>query len=333
MSIMTPAEIEDLLKGADDTGLFSRADTVRNASFGNEVHLRGIVEFSNCCMKDCLYCGLRKSNPTISRYRLDKEEIVLTVSLLPELGIRTVVLQSGDDFWYSKKYVGQIIQDIKSLYDVVVTLSLGDRREDEYRYWKDCGADRYLLKIETFDRELHEKVRPGQKLRLRLERLLSLKSLGYEVGSGIIVGLPGMDTKLLAADISALTELELDMIAVGPFVPHPASPLGIEPPGNLLLAFRTLAILRLLNPWANIPATSALAALAKNGKAHALRSGANVVMVSITPESVRASYDIYPGKNKTRLHAGEEVAAAKSLIHACQLIPSHSNGSRRRKSV
>ncbi|MEW6139312.1 MAG: [FeFe] hydrogenase H-cluster radical SAM maturase HydE [Thermodesulfobacteriota bacterium] len=327
MSLMTLSEIRDLLEGTDDTTLFSRADAVRSASFGNEVHLRGIVEFSNCCIKDCLYCGLRKSNPTISRYRLTKDEIVLTASLVPELGIRTVVLQSGDDFWYGKKYVGQIIQEIKSLYDVAITLSLGDRREDEYRYWRDCGADRYLLKIETFGKKLHERVRPGQRLGLRLERLLLLKNLGYEVGSGIIVGLPGMDTKLLATDISALTELELDMIAVGPFIPHPASPLGNEPAGDLLLSFRTLAILRLLNPWANIPATSALGALADNGKARALRCGANVVMVSITPESVRASYDIYPGKNTTLLHAREEVAAAKSLIHACQLIPSRSNGS------
>jgi biotin synthase len=327
MNTMTLAEIENLLEGADDRWLFSQADEVRKASFGNRVYLRGVVEFSNYCTRNCLYCGLRKSNRTITRYRLEIDQILLAASLVSEMEIGTVVLQSGDDPWYGKEYVGKIVREIKSLHDVAVTLSLGDRSDEEYRYWKDCGANRYLLKIETFDKGLHEKLRPEQTLERRLDRLDSLKKLGYEVGSGTIIGLPGMDTKLLAKDISALAQLELDMVAVGPFVPHPGSPLSNEPAGSLLLSYRALAILRLLNPWANIPATSSLAALVENGKATALRSGANVVMPSITPEGVRASYNIYPGKNTTFLHAREEVEAVKSLIYGCKLVPSPSRGS------
>jgi biotin synthase len=333
MNTMTLAEIEGLLEGADDRRLFSLADAVRKVSFGNEVYLRGVVEFSSYCTRDCLYCGLRKSNSAISRYRLDLDEVLAAAARAPELGIGTVVLQSGDDFRYSREHVGSLVREIKSLYDVAVTLSLGERPEDDYRYWKDCGADRYLLKMETFDKKLHERLRPNGTVESRLSTLTILRKLGYEVGSGIIIGLPEMGTRALAKDIFELTQLDLEMVAVGPFVPHPGSPLADEPAGDLLLSYRALAVLRVLNPWTNIPATSALAALADNGKAKALQCGANVVMPSITPEDVRASYNIYPGKNTMFSRAGEEVAAVKLLISSCELVPSTSKGPNKRHSI
>ncbi|AFM27758.1 [FeFe] hydrogenase H-cluster radical SAM maturase HydE [Desulfomonile tiedjei] len=326
MNTMLLAEIEDLLEGADDRFLFSRADEIRKSSLGDCVYLRGVIEFSNHCVKKCAYCGLRNPNSAVRRYRLTKEEILKATALLPEFGIGTVVLQSGDDYSYGKEFIGQIIQEIKSRCDVAVTLSLGDRREDEYRYWRDCGADRYLLKIETFDKGLHEKMRSGQIIEDRLDRLYRLRKLGYEIGSGAIVGLPGMDTNILAVDILALSRLELDMIAVGPFVPHPDTPLGKELPGDLMTSYRTVALLRIINPCANIPATSSLAVLNPEGKATALRSGANVVMPSITPEAVRACYTIYPGKNTNFSKAREEVEAVRAIIYQCGLVPSSSKG-------
>jgi biotin synthase len=326
MNTMRAAEIEDLLEGADDCRLFAIADEVRKEVFGRDVFLRGVIEFSNHCDNRCLYCGLRKTNDSIERYRLNGSEILDAASKLPELGIGTVVLQSGDDYRYTVEDIGRVIREIKSRYDVAVTLSLGDRKNDDYRYWRDCGADRYLLKLETFDKEIHERLRPGQTLEGRLDRLNFLGSLGYEVGSGIIVGLPGTDTDSLADDILELSRLNLDMIAVGPFVPHPETPLRSDPGGGILTTCRAIAILRIMNHWANIPATSALDAISENGKVKALRCGANILMPSITPETVRRRYNIYPGKNTCFSGAEEEIGAAKSLIHVCKLTPSPLKG-------
>lgn len=326
MNMMRVAEIEDLLEGADDSWLFARADEVRKEFFGTDVYLRGVVEFSNYCAKRCLYCGLRKPNRAVRRYRLDNNEILEAASVLPARGIGTVVLQSGDDYRYAREDIGQIVCRIRSRHDVAITLSVGDRKNDDYRYWRDCGADRYLLKIETFDKELHEKLRPGGTLEDRLNRLNFLRSLGYEIGSGIIVGLPGTDTDSLAEDVFALSQLNLDMIAVGPFVPHPETPLGNEPAGSLLTSYRAIAILRIMNPCANIPATSALDALSEHGKATALRCGANIIMPSITPAAVRRCYNIYPGKNTSFSMASKEICAAEELIYACNLNPSSSKG-------
>lgn len=326
MNTMSFTEIRDLLKGADDRWLFQRAADVREECFGTDVYLRGVIEFSNCCARNCLYCGLRQANRNVERYRMGLGEILETANTAAELGVRTLVLQSGDDYQYGSEEIGHLIGSIKDRFDVALTLCLGDRRKEEFCYWHDRGADRYLLKIETFDKTLHESLRPGQNVARRLATLDFLKSLGFEVGSGIIIGLPGMTADILAGDILALSKLDLDMIAAGPFVPHPHTPLRQQPAGDLLTSFRTIAILRIMNPEANIPATSAFESLPGNGKVAALRCGANVLMPSMTPEALRQSYSIYPGKNTHFSQAEDEISAARSLIRVCELTYSASPG-------
>ena len=291
-------DIVPFLKGWNDNWLFRTADSMRRSVFGKDVYLRGVVEFSNWCSRPCLYCGLRSANGRLTRYRLEESEVIRCARLCSRMGIGTVVLQSGDDHHFGKEQIGEIIQEIKRQRNVAVTLSLGDRSREELRFWKRCGADRYLLKVETFHGPLHEKLRPGARLQERVRRMNYIRELGYETGSGIIIGLPGLTLADLAEDIRLLSEAELHMIAAGPFIPHPQTPLGKDKPGDILISFRTIALLRLLNPRANIPATSALACLDPGAQRKAISCGANVLMPSITPENVRSHYTIYPGKNR-----------------------------------
>jgi biotin synthase len=323
---MKISEIKSLLLGEDDVNLFAKACQTRDDIFGKEVYLRAIIEFSNTCNKDCEYCGLRASNRNIKRYRLTPEEIIETAAIIPQVDIGTVVLQSGDDPYYTKEMIGDIIREIKDKYDIAVTLSLGERDEDTFRYWKDCGADRYLLKIETFDKTLHEKIKPHRTIEQRLEQIEFLHKLGYEVGSGLIAGLPDMDIDILASDIKKLMEMNLHMISISPFVPHADTPLGTYPHGDIETVFRATAIMRLTNSGANIPATSAIASLDGDGKKRALMCGANVIMPSLTPERVRKLYNIYPGKNTVADEVLGTIESTKEMIRDCGLTPSSSKG-------
>jgi len=325
-------EIRELLAGVDDPGLFSAAEALTLENFGRDVYLRGVIEFSNHCRNNCRYCGLRLGNRNVARYRLDVPAILSCVALARELSLGTVVVQSGDDFSYSKEDIGRVVAEAKTTSDVAVTLSLGDRPDEDLAYWRSCGADRYLLKVETFDKALYAQCRPGLALADRLRRLEALRRAGYEVGSGVITDLPGMTPEILANDLKRLSELDLDMIAVGPFVPHPQTPFGREPGGSILTAFRAMAILRLLNPRANIPSTSALSALCDGAREQGLTKGANVVMPSLTPETVSADYAIYPGKNAFRADARDRVEAAREAIRRVGRVPSTAVGGSRRKS-
>lgn len=295
--IMQPSEIRDALLAPQADALFAEARTLRDSVFGREVFQRGVVEFTNHCRKNCHYCGLRNANTALQRFRLDADAILQAARTAVELGMGTVVLQSGEEETIAIRPIGYLIGQIKQMGDISITLSLGDHDEDAYRYWHDCGADRYLLKMETFNPELHARLRPGQSVRERLNRVEMLCRIGYETGSGIITGLPGMTTDILAEDLRLLSGLPLDMIAVGPFIPHPQTPLKEAAPGLMEESLRATALLRLMNPAANIPATSALDALSAHGREQGLNAGANVVMPSVTPEPVRAGYNIYPGKN------------------------------------
>ncbi|WP_320173383.1 [FeFe] hydrogenase H-cluster radical SAM maturase HydE [Maridesulfovibrio sp.] len=294
---MTVKEILHALKADNPEALFAQARGIRNSVFGDDVFQRGVVEFSNKCRKNCHYCGLRCCNGQVERYSLDADSILSAARCAIDAGLGTVVLQSGDDKNMDPRFIGEIVQSIKAYADVSVTLCLGDHDRDTYKYWRDCGADRYLLKMETFNSELHARLRPGQSVSERLARLETLCSLGYEAGSGLITGLPGMTPEILAEDLWRLSLLPLDMIAVGPFIPHPDTPLGRFWAGSLDEALRATALVRIMNPKVNIPATSALDALVANGREQGLEAGANVVMPSVTPESVRSEYSIYPGKN------------------------------------
>ncbi len=323
---MNLSEITALLSGADDEWLFAEAGRVRRLVFGRDVYMRGIVEFSNHCINSCLYCGLRRSNSRVQRYRMDPPEILRAADLAGRLGMGSVVLQSGDDFYYAGPSIARVIREIKRSQDVAITLSLGDRTEDDLRLWKACGADRYLLKIETFNQKYFERLRPGCRITDRFRRIEVLRNLGYEVGSGVITGLPGATPDLMASDIIRLTALNLDMIAVGPFVPHPDTPLATEPAGDTMHALRCLAILRITNPYANMPAVSALASVNRDARAQALQCGANVLMPSLTPEDVRRHYSIYPGKNSDPLITAERITLCKKMIEAAGYFPSAAKG-------
>jgi len=323
-------DIREFISGKNDHKLFTLAAQEQQRIFGQEIFLRAVIEFSNYCNKHCQYCGLRAPNREIRRYRLDRETILDAVSAVEASRIGTVVLQSGDDFHYTTEFIGELIAEIHARHDLAITLSVGDRGIDEYRYWRECGADRCLLKLETSDPDLYRQYRSGESFDERLKRVEALKSLGYEVGSGTIIGLPGMNIETTVRDIEFLTALELEMIAVGPFVPNPQTPFADVPAGSVAFSQRVTAMLRLLNPGSNIPATSALTALSPGSQREALQRGCNVLMPSVTPQEHRADYTIYPGKNRTQATAAELINAARDLVRSAGLIPSSSKGFSRR---
>ncbi|WP_320008978.1 [FeFe] hydrogenase H-cluster radical SAM maturase HydE [Maridesulfovibrio sp.] len=330
MDVLGRDEIIHYLNGGNDVELFAAADRLREQSFGREVYLRAIVEFSNFCNKKCNYCGLRAPNSNVNRYRLDTDTIVESAISAAEAGVRTIVLQSGDDFSYSSAQVEQIISGIKESHDVAVTLSLGDRSAAEYEHWFSCGADRCLLKLETTDPVIYRRIRSGADFHERLELLLSLQDIGYEVGSGIIVGLPDYTVEHLADDLLFLSKLELDMIAAGPFIPHPDTPFYFAEAGNIDLSYRFTALARLLNPFSNIPATSALDSFDSEGRKKGLLRGCNVIMPSVTPVSKRKDYNIYPGKNAVSVDVTDTISRAEKLVYALGFTLSASKGSSRR---
>jgi len=293
-----------LLTTAPAEELYRQADRVRHDTLGDDVHLRGLIEFSNICRNRCLYCGINRDNKRVSRYRMSDEELVTTARRAANLGFQTIVLQSGEDMHYDQSRLCRIIEQIKQM-DVAITLSIGERDYADYAAFRNAGADRYLLRIETTDRDLYHRLNPGMSWQQRHECLLMIKELGYEVGSGIMVGLPGQTAESIADDLLYLKELGIDMAGIGPFIPHPDTPLAHEQGGTLEQALRTMAIMRLLMPDINIPATTAMESLHPQGRIMALQAGANVVMPNVTEGEYRRLYELYPGKicvNDTPAH-------------------------------
>ncbi|HHY46436.1 MAG TPA: [FeFe] hydrogenase H-cluster radical SAM maturase HydE [Firmicutes bacterium] len=276
--------------------LFQAADELRHRYMGDEVHLRGIIEFSNNCVRNCHYCGLRAANTGLPRYRMSSDEIVATAERAARLGFGTVVLQSGEDPVWDAPALAEVVHKIKRRTGLAITLSVGDRSREDYALWREAGADRYLLKHETADPELFRRLRPGTTLAGRLTALRHLRELGYQVGSGNIVGLPGQTLSSLADDVALLQELDVEMAGIGPFIPHPQTPLAAASPGAVDLTLRVLAVTRLAVPWAHLPATTALGTIDPEGRQKALRCGANVVMPNVGPTEYRPLYQIYPGK-------------------------------------
>ena len=289
-------EIIEILN--DDTKnewLFNFADKIRKENVGDEVHLRGLIEFSNICRCACKYCGLRSPNKEIKRYRILKDEIVEYVKNAVKLGYKTIVLQSGEDEYFTTEKMVEIIKTIKE-FDVALTLSIGERSFEDYKAFKQAGADRYLIRIETTDKELYKKLHPNMDFNNRIRCLQDLKTLGYEVGTGCLVGLPEQTIESLADDILFFKEIGADMVGIGPFIPHPNTPLKDESTGSFTLALKVMALTRILLPDINIPATTAMETLNPNGRILALKSGANVVMPNVTSTEYRAKYEIYPNK-------------------------------------
>lgn len=290
------AEIAGLLGDADcEQQLAAAADRVRSAYVGNAVHLRGLIEFSNICRRDCSYCGLRRDNTRIDRYRLSEDDIVELARKAKGYGYRTVVLQSGEDLYFSIDRLCRIIRRIKAL-GMVITLSIGERSYEEYQAFREAGADRYLLRIETTDPALYAAFNPGMQLADRIRCTEELKTLGYEVGTGTLVGLPGQTMEMIARDILWYQAIDADMLGVGPLIPNADTPLGEAEPGDWHLTRRLVSLLRLLLPEANIPATTAMETMMPHGREIILNSGANVVMPNVTEGDYRRKYALYPGK-------------------------------------
>ena len=293
---LSPEELAALLADAGaEEALAAAADRVRHAVVGDEVHLRGLIEFSSYCRQNCLYCGLRRDNGNAQRYRLSPEEIVALAEKAKAYGYFTAVMQSGEDPWFTAERLAAIVRAVKKL-GLTVTLSVGERTREEYRVLKEAGADRFLLRIETTDKAIYEALDPGMSHEVRVRCLADLKELGYEVGTGCLIGLPGQTTETLARDILFFQEIDADMVGVGPLVPNGDTPLGNEQPGDMHLVRRVVAATRLLLPEANIPATTAMETLKPNAREWILRSGANVVMPNVTEGEARQKYALYPGK-------------------------------------
>lgn len=288
-------------------GLWAEADTVRRESVGDEVHLRGLVEISNHCVRSCSYCGLRAPNTALARYRMTAAEIFDCAREAVRLGYGTIVMQSGEDYRIETAWMAGVVRQIKAETGLAVTLSLGERPESDLAAWRDAGADRYLLRFETSNRVLYDRIHPpvAGKVSDRFDIIRTLQALGYEAGSGVMIGIPGQTYHDLADDICAFRELNLEMIGVGPYIAHPGTPLadeqpasgGRQVPNTELMTYKVVALARLACPLANIPSTTALATLnTAKGRELGLMRGANVVMPNLTPAKYRALYEIYPGK-------------------------------------
>jgi biotin synthase len=309
---VTHEEVEAWLRETGDRleTLWKLADETRAENVGTEVHLRGLVEFSNYCARKCGYCGLSADNRDVHRYRMSKDEIVQCAVVAKDYGYGTVVLQSGEDRGYSADEISKIVRAIKTETGLAVTLSLGERGDEELEAWKVAGADRYLMRFETSNPALYKMIHPDLpgKVSDRFAILRRLRELGYEVGSGAMIGIPGQTYGDLARDILKFAELDLDMIGVGPYLPHPDTSLGQifkqtdygnpdQVPNSELMTYKVVALTRLVCPKANIPSTTALATVNRiKGREYGLMRGANVVMPNVTPIEYRKEYQIYPGK-------------------------------------
>lgn len=295
-SDLSKGDIVSLLALDDFSSVYEAANQVRAENVGDTVHLRAIIEFSNICKRQCTYCGLNRENKELPRFRMTHEEIVDTARQAVEAGYRTIVLQSGEDPWFTPEKLGDIIKDIKAL-DVAVTVSCGEMSEEDYSYLKAKGADRYLLKHETADPELYSSLHPCGTLENRTNCLKTIHKLGYETGSGFMIGLPGQTLETIAEDLLLLKEIPCQMAGIGPFISNPKTALTGEKNGDPELTRRAVAIARLLLPKANLPVTTALSIMTEKME-NPFAFGANVVMKKVTPDEYKAAYEIYPAEYK-----------------------------------
>lgn len=292
--------------------LIKAADAVRREYYGDKVYLRGLIEFTNYCKNDCYYCGIRCGNRKANRYRLSKEEILTACKEGYELGYRTFVLQGGEDGYYNDEIICDIVSSIRNQYeDCAITLSIGERSRSSYKAYFDAGANRYLLRHETANRSHYEKLHPDtMSLDKRKRCLYDLKEIGYQVGSGFMVGSPYQTTECLVADIRFLQDLEPDMIGIGPFISHKDTPFKDCENGSARLTLRLISILRLLFPYVLLPSTTALGTISPTGRELGLQAGANVVMPNLTPVRYREQYELYDNKICT----GEEAAECRGCL-------------------
>ena len=308
-------ELKTLLEtNSIDEALFRIANHRRKEIYGDDVYIRGLIEFTNYCRNNCYYCGIRRDNTRAERYRLSKEEILACCAEGYTLGFRTFVLQGGEDPYYTDDRVCQIVSEIRTRYpDCAITLSIGEKSRESYQAFFDAGANRYLLRHETANEQHYSKLHPGSmSLQNRKRCLYDLKDIGYQVGSGFMVGSPYQTTENLIEDLRFLQELQPAMIGIGPYITHTETPFAAFASGSLALTLRLIAVLRLMFPYALIPATTALGTIHPQGRELGLKAGANVVMPNLSPVRVRKLYDLYDNKICT----GEESAQCRGCLES-----------------
>ena len=289
--------------------LSEKARRVREEHYGKDVYLRGLIEFTNICKNNCYYCGIRRGNSNCERYRLSGEQILSCCDMGYELGFRTFVLQGGEDPYYTDERIVSIVSAIKSKYpDCAVTLSLGEFEKESYKKFFDAGADRYLLRHETADKEHYEMLHPEElSFDHRMQCLRDLKEIGYQVGTGMMVGSPYQTTEHLVKDLRFLKEFKPEMVGMGPFIPHHDTQFADCPAGTVDMTVRLLAVIRLLLPDVLLPATTALGTIDPIGREKGLLAGANVIMPNLSPVDVREKYLLYDNKKVTGDEAAEAV--------------------------
>lgn len=318
---LTNAEFAVLLdqsSGADRDFLFERARAVRDAHYGRKVYIRGLIELTNYCKNDCFYCGIRKSNASCERYRLTKEQILSCCESGYALGFRTFVLQGGEDGWYTDERMTDIVRAMRQAYpDCAITLSLGERGRESFKRLYDAGANRYLLRHETADEAHYARLHPvSMTLTHRLQCLRDLKEIGFQTGAGFMVGSPYQTTECIVRDFRFLQELKPQMVGLGPFIPHHATPLKDFPAGSTERTLLCLSIVRLLLPNVLLPATTALATIDGDGRIKGMNAGCNVVMPNLSPLEDRSKYLLYDNKASSGEEAAESLRALREHLAA-----------------
>lgn len=314
---LADAELLELITSTDEATnqlLAAAADKIRQQYYGTKVYIRGLIEFTNYCKNNCYYCGIRAGNSHAHRYRLSKEQILDCCSEGYQLGFRTFVLQGGEDPYFTDERVCNIVAAIRRQHpDCAITLSIGEKKRASYQAYFDAGANRYLLRHETAAPEHYAKLHPASmSLANRKRCLFDLKAIGYQVGSGFMVGSPYQTPENLLADLRFLQELKPDMIGIGPYITHEQTPFADKSSGTVEQTLRMLSILRLLFPYALLPATTALGTIHPNGRELGLKAGGNVVMPNLSPVNVRKLYELYENKICT----GEEAAQCRGCLEA-----------------
>ena len=309
--LFSEKELREILLSEDQDfleELYKEARETAKATFSNKIYIRALIEFSNYCKEGCYYCGINRNKASVHRFRLTKDEIYSAAETAYEAGFRTFVLQGGEDTHFTDKAFAEIISYLKKNYDAAITLSLGVRSYDAYKLFKDAGADRFLLRHETADVEIFQKLHPwDQSLERRLKAIYDLKELGYQVGTGFMVAAPFTNHESHIKDIKLIREIDPAMIGIGPFIPSKGTRFEAYPAGTVELTRKLLAILRIEHPKALIPSTTALNTISETGRIKGILSGANVIMPNVSPKFARDNYNLYDGKKASGLEAIEGV--------------------------
>ncbi len=312
--------------------LFQKARETRHQYYGHDIFVRGLIEISNCCRNDCLYCGIRRSNQKATRYRLTQEEILECCDSGYQLGFRTFVLQGGEDLSFTDDKIVALIREIKQRFpDCAVTLSIGEKSHESYLRYFQAGADRYLLRHETANAAHYARLHPAEMSHARrMDCLRSLKAIGYQTGTGFMVGSPFQTTENIVEDLMFMADFQPAMVGIGPFIPHHDTPFAQQPGGTVELTLYLLAIIRLLLPKILLPATTALGTIATDGREKGILAGANVIMPNLSPQSVRQKYMIYDNKLSSGLESAEYLNQLKESMQSIgyQIIESRGDAIR-----